>query len=370
MIKKKVMIVGAFPKKRRKIFGGIIKSCSVLINSKEFSQFEIIKFDSTQISNPPPSLIVRLYFALVRLIKFPLKILRKKPEIILIFCSSGFSAIEKGIMLLISKFLGIKTIIFPRAGKLIELSENSILYYSIIKFLFNYSTLFLSQGKGWKDFAIDKLKIKKQKIKIISNWTATADLLKIGERKIISPQKNNLKILFVGWLEREKGVIELIEAIHSVNKKGYNNHLKLIGDGSLRYSCSKLIKQKNLQNHISLEGWKSYDQLLNYYKESDLFILPSWNEGMPNVLIEAASSGIPSIVTSVGVIKNYFKNNESVVFVKPKNINEISNSIINLSENFELRAKLSKSAHKVAKTYFDSSISLKNLSKIIIEAVN
>ncbi len=64
---KKVLIVGAFPSKENKIFGGIATSCKILINSSFSKEFELILLDSTQISNPPPKIIIRAYLAFLRI---------------------------------------------------------------------------------------------------------------------------------------------------------------------------------------------------------------------------------------------------------------------------------------------------------------
>ncbi len=93
-IKKKLLIVGAFPKNKKK-YMEVLKSCNILKESNEFKQFEIIPFDSSQISHPAPNIIVRLCLALKRLIKFHIILITKKPDGVLIFCSDGGSAIEK-----------------------------------------------------------------------------------------------------------------------------------------------------------------------------------------------------------------------------------------------------------------------------------
>ena len=102
---KKLLIVGAFPTIQNKIFGGIAKSCELLIDSNIFNDFKIIKLDSSQISHPPPNFFIRLLLSMFRMIKFLSKILIDRPNVVLIFCSDGASSIEKGIMVFISNYL-------------------------------------------------------------------------------------------------------------------------------------------------------------------------------------------------------------------------------------------------------------------------
>ena len=67
MKKQKLLIVGSFPPGNRNIYGGIAKSSEILIQSEYFSKFNIIKLDSSQISNPPPSLPIRLLLSFSRI---------------------------------------------------------------------------------------------------------------------------------------------------------------------------------------------------------------------------------------------------------------------------------------------------------------
>ena len=365
----KFLIVGGFPPKTRKIFGGIVKSSSILVESKYFSKFEISKFDSSQISNPPPSFLIRLILAIIRLIKFIFRIIYFKPKSVLIFCSDGGSSIEKGIMILICDLFKIKSLIFPRAGNLIIQTQKNKIMLLIIKLLFGKASVFLCQGEKWKEFAIHKLKINKKNISIINNWTATDELIEIGENRIMKDKTEGLKILFVGWLEKEKGIIELLDVFRNLHDQKYNIHLSLIGDGSLKIYSEKFIKKNKLSDFISIKGWLNTNDINNYLKESDIFVLPSWQEGMPNALIEAISSGLPSVVSSVGVIPDYFTNNENVLLTEPKNTNNLKNSIEKLINDIKLRKKLSENGIMIAKKFFSSEVSLKKLSKRIEELV-
>ena len=362
--KKKVLIVGSFPSKEKKIFGGINRSCKILSESFLSKEFQLIEFDSSQISNPPPNFFVRLLMAFLRVIKFTTNIIFKRPDIAIIFCSDGWSAFEKGIMILICKALKIKSLIFPRAGNLIVQTNNSIFFKLIIKNLFNKADVFLCQGEKWKDFAVQDLLIDYKKTYVIQNWTATNELLKIGNTKIIKNRKK-LNISFVGWLEKEKGIKELIYTFKSLIDKGYLINLEIIGDGTQTNFIQKFINDNNLNNFIFLRGWLDHNSLLNVLKSSDIFVLPSWQEGMPNALVESISCGIPSIVSPVGVIPDFLEDAVSCLFCMPKDKNNLEKTMEKLINDIKLRKKISKNAFLVAKNNFSSDSSLMKLSDIL-----
>ena len=97
--------------------------------------------------------------------------------------------------------------------------------------------------------------------------------------------------------------------------------------------------------------------------------MPSWQEGMPNALIEAlAYSSL--IVTSVGAIPDYLKNLESSLLIPPKEVAELEAAIEELINNHSLRKKLSKNGHLVAKNVFLTRRSLQYFSKTIMDLIN
>ena len=361
--KSTLLIVGSFPKSV--VYGGIYQSCSLIKNSSHFSDFKLILFDSSQISNPPPKIIARIFLSGVRLIHFLFKILIEKPTTTLIFCSDGASALEKSIMILLCKSLGIKTLIFPRAGNLINQTKKSNFFKWLIRRLFNKADVFLAQGENWKVYANEVLKINSNKIKVVHNWTAKEEFLKVGKIKNYNIKNRIINFLFVGWLEKEKGVIEILKALKFLDGKGFKLKFTFIGDGTLMKFSKKFIEDNNLIDKVFLEGWKKPSEMKKYYRNSDVFVLPSWAEGMPNALIEGLSCGLASITTNVGMIPNYLKDKHNALLINPKSNEELTIAMKKLIMDKNLKLKLSKNGYKTAIKYFSTEIGLKSLSELI-----
>ena len=370
MNKHKLLIVGSFPKKNRKVYGGIARSCELIMASKAFNSYEIIGFDSSQKSNPPPHLIYRALSAFYRLIKFPIILFSKSPRSILIFCSDGYSAIEKGVMIVIAKIFRIPVLIYPRAGKLIEQSKTSNLFLILIRFLFNRADYFLCQGLEWKKYAQNKIYFDSNKIILVNNWTATSDLTKIGHSRIVNNNIKKLKFLFIGWIKEEKGIKELLNAFNNLIKKGNDIDITFVGDGKLMEYSESFALQNNLINNITFTGWVTSLELKKHLKNSDIFVLPSWEEGMPNSLIEALAAGLPSIVTSVGVIPNHLVDSQTALLIEPKSLKDLESSMERLIHDYILRKNLSKNGHLLAKNVFLVDKSLNKLSGIIDQTIN
>lgn len=362
----KLLIVGSFPPKNRKVIGGIEKSSRILVNSKFLTDFRLIKFDTSQISNPPPKLIIRFLLSIIRLTKYLIYLLIYRPNKVLIFCSDGASALEKGFMIILSKIFHIKSLIFPRAGNLINQTKKNKLFKNIIKFLFSKADFFLCQGPVWYNFAINDLRINKQNVDIINNWTASEELLKVGKNRIISKKREPTKIIFIGWLEKEKGINELLEAFNNIQKK-YPVEINFVGDGSLRKKIESFRDINNLHKKVIISGWLNDDKIISNLQKSDIFILPSWQEGMPNSLIESLASGLPSIVTSVGSIPDYVINNKTALLIEPKNILDIQKAMLKLLNDFNLRKKMAKNATILSENSFSEANEISKLNSIIFK---
>ncbi len=112
--------------------------------------------------------------------------------------------------------------------------------------------------------------------------------------------KNGAKreILFVSRLIKGKGLQFLIPCMEEINRRlGVDVKLTVVGDGPYRGELERITRENGAEQFVSFEGRKEKDELWHYYNRADLFILPSLSEGMPNVVLEAMSMGLPVIMT-------------------------------------------------------------------------
>ncbi len=106
-------------------------------------------------------------------------------------------------------------------------------------------------------------------------------------------------ILYVGRLEREKGVLDLLEAFERLASHP-ELELVLLGDGSARARCEAAAAKGN--GRIRVLGGRPLREVAQWVTSCDVLSLPSWNEGMPNVVLEALASGRRVVATRVGAV--------------------------------------------------------------------
>jgi len=188
---------------------------------------------------------------------------------------------------------------------------------------------------------------KKSRIEIIRNG--------VNLKKLVS--KHNFKekyqinsnfILFVGRFSKSKGIETLINAFSIIKNelKVTDIHLVIMGvDFGYQAEMEKLIKKLNLSEEIKVIKNPPRDDVISAYGESEFLVLPSQWELSPLVPLESFAFKKPVISTNSHGIPYTVQNNKNGILVKPENSLELSNAIVKLLNDSELREKLGQSGY-------------------------
>ena len=188
---------------------------------------------------------------------------------------------------------------------------------------------------------------KKSRIKIIRNG--------VNLKKLVSKhnfkekyQINSKFILFVGRFSKSKGIETLINALNMIKNelKDTNTRIVIMGvDFGYQNEMEKLIKKLNLSGEIEVIKNPPRDDVISAYGESEFLILPSQWELSPLVPLESFAFKKPVISTNSHGIPYTVQNNENGILVEPENPHELSNAIVKLLNDSELRKKLGLSGY-------------------------
>jgi|SRR3989344_680370 len=190
-------------------------------------------------------------------------------------------------------------------------------------------------------------KFNKRKIHLIPNGVDTK-LFRPSNRTISS---RNLKMLFVGRLEKEKNLKNLIIAISKFN----NFRLTIVGQGSLKKEISEIFEKLKIQGNIFEKI--EYKDIAAFYREFDIFVLPSYTEGHPKVLLEAQSTGLVTLASKIPGNVDIISESNGILF-KPTQ-NGIKLALEKVRADSKLREELSSAARINAVTNYEISILLK-----------
>lgn len=173
-----------------------------------------------------------------------------------------------------------------------------------------------------------------------------------GARFKSNYQSKLKKVIFVGNLTQQpaKGVDLLLKAWVIVTSKIKDVHLSIVGDGPLE-DYQRYIDQLGLTDTVLLLGKRS--DITELLISSDLFVLPSRREGMPNALMEAMLTGLPCIASDISGCQDLIQHNVEGLLVPPANVVELANAIEFLLKNGDIGARLGLNARKRIVESFD-----------------
>jgi glycosyltransferase involved in cell wall biosynthesis len=176
-----------------------------------------------------------------------------------------------------------------------------------------------------------------------------------------------IKFIYVGRLLKDKGVFEMLEAASKILKKGYRAEFNLIGniDNANPASISKEIINKYDIEGINFLGHQSYLEIQSYYQSNDVFVLPSYREGLPKSALEAAACGLPLILTNVEGCRECVDDGKNGFLVSPRDSGDLFNKIEVIIKNPNLINEFSNYSRKKIESNFSNEIIFSKYSQLI-----
>lgn len=180
-------------------------------------------------------------------------------------------------------------------------------------------------------------------VRLISNGINTAQLAYARDRV----EKVRGRILFVGRLEKWKGVDTLLTAVSQLRVTDYE--LRVVGDGSQRKNLESLAKDLGISDHVEFLGYISPENIADEYAEAEIFCGLSRSEALGNVFLEAQAAGCAVIGTTVGGIPDSIDHEKTGLLVPPDNVQAAVNAINRLMEDQDLKHRITTAGAARAK---------------------
>jgi phosphatidyl-myo-inositol alpha-mannosyltransferase len=177
------------------------------------------------------------------------------------------------------------------------------------------------------------------------------DVYRPGLAPIRHLRDDSVNILFVGRLEKRKGLGDLLRAYRTMTMRVPNLRLIVVGDGPLRGRVDSYVTRHRLHNVI-LAGFVPESVKPRYYNSADIFCAPATgSESFGIVLLEALASGLPVVATEVPGYMSVLEPGKDSITVPPKNWRELAASLVILARDADLRRRLGDYAQQKARRY-------------------
>jgi len=168
------------------------------------------------------------------------------------------------------------------------------------------------------------------------------------DKKLFTPVKEKKKenyILYVGRLSYRKGLFDLLESAKQICQN-YDIIFVLVGKGELEGKLKKIIREEKLEDKVVLLGHVGREKLIRLYQNAMVFLISSYYEGLPTVLLEAMACGLPVVATAVSGCVDVVEHRYNGLLIPPKSPEKMTEAITILLEDEELRDMLGKNARK------------------------
>ena len=186
-------------------------------------------------------------------------------------------------------------------------------------------------------------------------------------RKSLSLQNPFPIIVFIARMEREKGIYDLLQAHEMLVKQGKKVYLLYIGEGSCRLDIERRVELHPDKTLVRFLGMQV--KVDEYLDLSDIVILPSYKEGMPNSLLEAMSAGKPIIATRIGGIPDLIIDQKNGLLIQPGDVSKLAHSIEYLLDNPAIANEMGEQGARIATSEFSVKKAVDSIIKIYKEII-
>jgi glycosyltransferase involved in cell wall biosynthesis len=175
------------------------------------------------------------------------------------------------------------------------------------------------------------------------------------DEKIFTPIINKTQeryILYTGRLSHRKGLFDLIECGKYICKKYPDVSFVIPGKGILLNKLKTQVEKIGLKDRFRFLGFVDRRKLIQLYQNAAVYVMPSHYEGLPTVLLEAMSCGLPVVATSVSGNLDVLSSGENGILIPPKSPEKMADAISLLLDNESLRKKVGSNARKTIEEHY------------------
>lgn len=235
----------------------------------------------------------------------------------------------------------------------------------IDRFLFNFTDRIVCNSEEIKKIYLERLKGNENKFVVIYNGLEIERYEGLFENEEIKKGfgiKEEKIVITGGRLSFEKNLETFLFAAKKVKDRYERVKFLIIGEGREKDKLLKMTKELNLENDVIFTGYR--EDLPELIKISEIVVLTSLWEGMPNLILEGMICKKPVICTKFGGAKEIIKDGENGFLVEPKNVEDIAHKILFLLKNGETARDMGEKGYKFVKERFSLEKMVESYEKL------
>jgi glycosyltransferase involved in cell wall biosynthesis len=290
------------------------------------------------------------------LVRFSVVVWQGRVDLLHINLASQGSAYRKIILAFLSWRLGVPYIVHLHSGRFDRFWASAPAKIAAgIDWMFIHSDAIVVLGDHWARVVSGRLPQVRAKLHVLPNGTPAVD----RSTRMSQPKVN---IAFLGKLGENKGTPQLIQALaHLADRKDWS--ATIAGNGAVAESRT-LAGQLGISERIHFPGWIDAAGSHELLRRSDIFVLPSFSEGLPMAILEAFAWGVPVVATPVGSIPEIIDHESNGLLVPAGDVDALERALRRLVQDVGLRERLGEAAARVHAERYDMAVYIARLMEI------
>lgn len=292
-------------------------------------------------------------------------LVRRRPDLLHLNVANAGSTLRKLVLSEAAHRLGIPTVVHLHFGDYeADLAARPAFLRRRIALMFQRARRVVVLGRNDRETVRRCLAVPAERIDILPN--AVADPGPPPER---AARRGPPQLIFLGRFDDPgKGLHDLLEALASPPLRERDWQLTVAGQGDTR-RFAPAIERAGLGGRVRFSGWLTQEQVYELCRQADIFVLPSYSEGLAMSLLEAMAHGLAIVATPVGAHLEVVAAGEQALIVEPGNVAQLAAAMTQLIENDELRRYLGHAARRKYRGHFDAKQYAPSLLQIYSRAL-
>lgn len=261
------------------------------------------------------------------------------------------SLVRKGLLVFWCRLLGMPVALHLHAAQLHHFYRKLPKpAKALVRAIFHQASVCIVLGLSAKRFLVEELGVDQSKVRIVINGVPAP----ARARRELQPAAP-VRVLFLGNLMERKGVSDLLVALADPRLSNCAWVAQFAGGGDKAH-YEALSGSLGLAGRVEFVGWADQARAADLLAAADLLVLPSYDEGLPLVILEALAYGIAVVCTPVGEIPHVLRDRVDAYFVTPGDRDEIASTLLALIEQPELLRRLEKAGPELYRQCFSIGV--------------
>ncbi len=269
------------------------------------------------------------------------------------------SLIRKGAVLVVCRALGVPVVLHLHAAQLHHFYRSlPSPLRALTRWMFSLSSCCIVLGNIAQRFVIDELRVPPSRVEVVFN--GVPDPVKTRRKRTAGAMQ---RLLFLGNLSERKGVTDLLQALALPGFDTSRLEVILAGGGDV-HAYREKARILHVDGFVRFEGWVDQRKVARLLACADVLVLPSYDEGLPLVILEALANEVAVVCSPVGEIPSVLTDGANAWFVQSGDVKGIASSLQQLLLQPDLKDSLAQNGRLLYEEKFSLPLFFKNIARI------